>query len=325
MTGSWDASGVRVHLVSWPDGKTVEAGLEVADWHLVAMRPVRAGDLERCLRGLERRPHSQLAFEWTAAGTDIWLRSTYRRDLPVPVRIGAAGSAWVAIDKEVGRLWTVNGEPKTLWSSFKAQRREMLERLTPLARQQWLGLALQRSEPLFAAVADVPSAVEDWSLSEGPDAMTRRWAELYELVHRSGARTTLRTTTGSLGLDDLASLFVQASREIARGGVDDLAAATEKIFEGRWVLDATYGSGASQSLAMVEDVAWFDDALQLASDPASAADLFARNLVHARQAQVFADERHLSADVGARLSDPADWPPDGIMQEGSKFWPIERP
>jgi hypothetical protein len=68
----------------------------------------------------------------------------------------------------------------------------------------------------------------------------------------------------------LASLFVQASRGIARGGADDLAAATKKIFEGRWVLDATYGAGASQSLAMVEDVAWFDDALRLASDRASA-------------------------------------------------------
>jgi hypothetical protein len=67
MTGSWDASGVRIHLVSW-------------------------------------RPHSQMAFEGSAAGTDIWLRSTYRLDLPVPVRIGAAGSAWVAIDNEVGRL-----------------------------------------------------------------------------------------------------------------------------------------------------------------------------------------------------------------------------
>jgi hypothetical protein len=218
MTGSWDATGVRLHLVSWPDGLPLEEGLEVANWHLVMMRPVRAEDLERCLRGLERRTHSQMAFEGSPAGTDIWLRSTYRRDLPVPVRIGAAGSAWLAIDNEVGRLWTVNGEPKTLWSSFKAQRRELLEHLTPLARQQWLAMALQRSETLFAAVVDVPSTFQDWSLSAGSDAMTRRWAELSEIGRRSGATTTLRTTTGPLGLDDLASLFVQASRGIARGG-----------------------------------------------------------------------------------------------------------
>lgn len=302
MPETWDIGSIRLHLVSWPDGVPHQAGLEVADWHLVTRRPVQAEDLERCLHGLGARPQSQMAFEGIASGTDLWLRSTYSRDLPMPARIGAAGAAWLAIDNEVGRLWTINGEPKTFWYPFKMQRRAALDGLTPLARKQWLAMVLQRSEPLFAAVANVPSTVEDWSSSAGPDEMRRRWAELSEIVRRSGVATALRTTTGPLGLDDLASLFVQAAGEATEASLDALASAAEKIFEGRWVLDATY---STDFLAKVEDEESFDDAQQLGSDLGSARALFARSLDRAREAEAFAVERKVSDDVQAVRGGPA--------------------
>jgi hypothetical protein len=271
-SGAYEVGSVRIQLIEWPLSTPVAGGRVRTSWTLEAMGSVAPGALALCLEavrgGVEGRG---LAVDGGVDGRVMTLVSTCAGEMAVTDRILAISAVWLAIDEQVGRIWKIDGRPRAFWVFAMRQRRRLVEALTPAGRRVWIAATLLRSEPLYAAIAGQPSRAAE--LGEGQigsaanwDALQRWFAELVESIQVVGGHTRFRDVASELAMDDLGASLAQAlsraGRGIATDSVDEIAGASEYLFEALSMVDQLWGG----DLARAEDIAWYEDAQELAHD-----------------------------------------------------------
>jgi hypothetical protein len=259
----------RINVVPWPGAEPIGHGQVRSNWSLEFFDDVAGECVPELGRHLDELS-SQMSFVVERVGPHkVAMSCTFDASMPEPFRFGAASLAWRFLDERVARLWMIGGHPRALYPEFKRQRRQFIQELPPTRRRLWLWLAMVRSEPLLAAVAERPStalgllsALRD-PAGEQAVASEYRWLS-EQLPVSAGAQSP---AAGNLGLDDVGWVLGQAVSAALSGARDDsvdlMAYATERVFEALLVLDRATEAVSSHGLAAAEDVAWFNDYEQL--------------------------------------------------------------
>ncbi|WP_438319537.1 hypothetical protein ACSHWO_36140 (plasmid) [Streptomyces sp. HUAS TT3] len=286
MNFDWNSfDAVQMNVASWPLGTPDRSGLVRTKWEIRTL-----GDLPDGLLADQVNLHhlpGDMSFDLHVLGPrELSMTCMCPKEMPGPVRLGAASVAWRIVDEQVSRLWTIGEYPRAVLPEFMRQRRELVERIPASIREAWVWLSLIRSEPLLSEMAGRSSRAEHL-LSILRDS--HESPVLSEYFSELGSRLSVRADHGrSRGLELRRILMVaieSGGRGVSDGSVDSMAYATERLFDALFLLERSLGVDVSGGLSLEEDRAWFDDAAGLAEfESLSSRDLdrsraFCRQLV----------------------------------------------
>ncbi|MET7716951.1 hypothetical protein [Streptomyces sp. NPDC005407] len=268
MGFDWDSfDAVQIGVASWPPDEVVEDGRARTEWLLHMLRDVSSEGL----RALSTQDLSQLAsgmsFEVGVLGPrTLAVTSFCAADMPGPVRLGAAARFWTFIDEHVSRISMIGEQHRVVFPEFMRQRRQLVESIPGPARNAWLWLALIRSEPLLAALRGKQSRsdrlLSALRESDHDAKLADYFAHVLPPARGAGEKLPFGQGHEIRRLMDMAIEF--GIRGTRGGSVDSMAYSTERAFDALCVLDRIAGSGAGGEFSTQEDIAWFDDAVQLA-------------------------------------------------------------
>lgn len=271
MSSGWNNySDVRIAAISWPPAEGAGSGLVQTRWSIETLDDISEDGLRR-LTGMRFDQISrEMSFTVEAPGPRaISMACTCDQTIPGPLRLGAASVAWRLIDETVSRIWMIGDEPRSLYPEFMHQRRQLVERLSVPHRRLWMWLSLVRSSPVLSAMVGESGDAElilSMMLHSGASgaSLVKSFSRLSDRIDVSAAEHA----AGDLGLKDIGRLWVRALESAVSGSqvdsVDLMSYATERVFDLLMALESSIGAISASGLAAAEDIAWFEDSIQLA-------------------------------------------------------------
>lgn len=258
----WNSYGrVRINLVSWPSAESIDRERVQTRWTIETLDVIP--DVAQVdLTALSRDMSFQVQITGPRTMNMICICAKSMAD---PYKIGAASLAWRFLDENLVRLWFIGSKPRAHYPEFMRQRRQLIDRLTPVKRRLWLWLAMIRCEPLFATLASSPSRPEKLLVAlqdddfESPNLAA--FLQFYGRIPVAAERENPRVSDdpgGGVGI--LLKQAVDAAvGGTAQGSTELVASATERLFDALLLVDRLRESVDVDGFAATEDVAWFED------------------------------------------------------------------
>lgn len=258
----WNSYGrVRINVVSWPPTESIDRERVQTRWAIETLNDIPdAAHVD--LTGLSR----DMSFQVQITGPRTMnMLCICAKSMPDPYKIGAASLAWRFLDENLVRLWLIGSMPRAHYPEFMRQRRQLIDRLTPVKRRLWLWLAMIRCEPLLATLASSTIRPEELLVAlqdddfEAPNLAA--FLQLYSRIQVTVEREDQRVADDLVG--EIGILLKQAVDAAvggtAQGSTELVASATERLFDALLLVDRLCEPVGADSFAATEDVAWFED------------------------------------------------------------------